>query len=144
MPGGGGGQGSVAAAANVFLCARCGMISYPRSFFVFVFLRATKNIPSCRQRLGRGGEGGARGEDGEFWRGSVPADRDWLTLDDPVKAMQHCYCPQARDNMFFFCAVDIFFLHFVLFCLEDFRHCYSHCPQARDEILGGFFASLIF
>lgn len=47
---------------------------------------------SCRGRLSMG----SAADDGEVWSGSVPADRDWLTTDDPVKAMQHAYCPQAR------------------------------------------------
>ena len=39
---------------------------------------------------------GGPAEDGEYWTGSVAADRDWLTTDDPIKAMQHAYCPQVR------------------------------------------------
>lgn len=42
---------------------------------------------------------GGPADDGELWTGSVPADRDWLTTDDPIKAMQHAYCPQARRLM---------------------------------------------
>ncbi|CAM9889360.1 unnamed protein product, partial [Ectocarpus fasciculatus] len=54
---------------------------------------------------GAGGERGAGGGDGEedmVWRFPTPADRAWLTLDDPVKAMQHGYSPQARRRSFMY------------------------------------------
>lgn len=32
--------------------------------------------------------------EGYLWTGSVPADRAWLTADNPADAMQR-YCPQV-------------------------------------------------
>ncbi|CAM9632001.1 unnamed protein product [Scytosiphon promiscuus] len=37
-----------------------------------------------------------------YWTDPVPADRVWLTLDDPVKAMQHGYCPQVGEVVMYF------------------------------------------
>ncbi|CAM9897809.1 unnamed protein product [Ectocarpus sp. 6 AP-2014] len=61
------------------------------------------NITSERlgsRGAGASGDGGGDGEEDMVWRFPTPADRDWLTLDDPVKAMQHGYCPQARCRSF--------------------------------------------
>lgn len=54
---------------------------------------------SCRKRLGSRGGGGGEGAggamtEGYLWTGSVPADRAWLTADNPADAMQR-YCPQV-------------------------------------------------
>ncbi|CAM9782808.1 unnamed protein product, partial [Hapterophycus canaliculatus] len=62
------------------------------------------NITSERLGSRGGGEGGAggAGSEGEYWTDPVPADRVWLTLDDPVKAMQHGYCPQVGEVVMYF------------------------------------------
>lgn len=73
------------------------------------------HCPRCRKRLGisssggeGGGVGGSRGsgsgrgaaqyglEENEVWISQTPADRRWLTMDNPLDAMTRGFCPQVK------------------------------------------------